>query len=382
MHDHFASWLRGVNVQLTNEVAKSRWEGVEAVVDWITQAEQVLALSLSALAVESVGADLRHKISLLIQERDASFEMIHNDAELAVLAASAIAQLLERDNEIADVAALCVATGTFGDREPEASPGLTLLARNYLTRRASDVRARVDQPAAITSASDSTKKVNKPAEIVSAAHLKDEEQGSFPAETTEALKEAVALLAEQLGKVEEDLTVLSNRLLENQALLSQESNILWWVMSGYSRDLMSTRVEASTAQLTLPVSRELADLSSSGVPPAASNEFLRYVLSSSNEEFSDSLTVMAAMEETTPEWRDRATSADQPDAAERLFPLLTGLRIGNDAPTSEEWRQVLLDLTGLSADFAAAPEVIGVQLLNELSLSCLLTNSSSAQDKG
>ena len=50
MHEHFSYWLRGANVSLTDDVAKSRWGAVEALVHWTTEPQKALRLSASAIA--------------------------------------------------------------------------------------------------------------------------------------------------------------------------------------------------------------------------------------------------------------------------------------------------------------------------------------------
>ena len=114
MHDYFAVWLGGVNVRLTDDVARSRWAAVESLVRWVTESEEALHLAASAVSVASVNSEWREEISRALQQGDASFPMIDNDAELQVLAASAAVQLFKDEGVVADVAALGVATGTFG----------------------------------------------------------------------------------------------------------------------------------------------------------------------------------------------------------------------------------------------------------------------------
>ena len=368
MHDYFAAWLRGVNVHLTDDVARSRWAAVESLVRWVTESEKALHLAASAVAVASVSSEWRPEISRALQQGDASFPMVGNDAELQVLAASAVVQLFEEEGAVADVAALGVATGTFGNREPEAAPGLAPLARDYLRRRALSVRVLVEarNRASLTvrQAGNLTKLSNE----VSDALAKDKDQGSVSPETVEALNKAVSKLKDHLIELANAEFFASNRMIESQAALSEENNILWWLINGYSRELKKPRAQASTAELVLPSAQELASLIAREVPPAASSEYLRHTLSSAKGEAPTELTVMAAMGATAIEWRALATSVGLPGGTDRLFPVHAGLHLGRDAPDEDDWNRALSERTGLSSDFAATPEEIGVHFLNELSL--------------
>ena len=365
MHDFFAAWLRGVNVHLTNDVAKSRWAAVESLVRWVTESEMALHLAASAVAVASVDTAWRQHISRALQEGDASFPMMGNDAELQVLAASAVVQLFEDEGVVADVAALGVATGTFGNREPEEAPDLAALAQEYLRRRALNVRVLVEarDRASFTvhQAGYLTKLSNDVSDALAA-------EGSVSPETVEVLNKAVSKLKDYLTELAEAEFSAYNRMIESQTVLSEENDILWWLINGYSRELEKPRAQASTAELVLPSARELASLIAREVPPAASIEYLRHTLSSAMGEAPTQLTVMEVMGATAPEWRILATSVELPKGADLLFPLSTGLRIGRDAPDEHDWNCALSDGTGLSADFSSPPEGIGVHYLNELSL--------------
>ena len=368
MHDYFAAWLRGVNVQLTDDVARSRWAAVEALVQWVTESEKALRLAASAVAVASVSSEWRQEMSRALQQGDASFPMMGNNAELQVLAASAVAQLFEDEGAFADVAAFGVATGTFGDREPEATPRLASLAREYLRRRALSVQVRVEARHRASFTVGQASYLAKLSKDVSDALAKDKDQGSVSPETVEVLNKAVSKLKDYFTELANAEFSASNRMIESQTVLSEENNILWWLINGYSRELEKPRAQASTAELVLPSARELASLIAREVPPAASTEYLRHTLSSAKGEAPTQLTVMEAMGATAPEWRILATSVELPEGADRLFPLSTGLRIGRDAPDEHDWNRALSDGTGLSADFSSPPEEIGVHFLNELSL--------------
>ena len=376
MHDFFAAWLRGVNVHLTNDVAKSRWAAVESLVRWGTESEMALHLAASAVAVASVDTAWRQHISRALQEGDASFPMKGNDAELQVLAASAVVQLFEDEGVVADVAALGVATGTFGNREPEEAPDLAALAQEYLRRRALNVRVLVEarDRASFTvhQAGYLTKLSNDVSDALAA-------EGSVSPETVEVLNKAVSKLKDNLTGLAEAEFSAYNRMIESQTVLSEENDILWWLINGYSRELEKPRAQASTAELVLPSARELSSLIAREVPPAASIEYLRHTLSSAKGGAPTKLDIMEAMCATAIEWRAVATSVELPGGTDRLFPLHAGLNIGCDTPDVDGWNRALSERTGLSSDFAASPEEIGVHFLNEISLASHFTNSESRE---
>ena len=370
MHEHFSHWLGGVNVSLTDAVAKSRWGAVEALVNWAAEPQKALRLSASAIAGASVREEWLQEISGVLRSGDASFSMIDNYAEMQVLAASTIVELFAEEGSAADTAALCVATGTFGDREPEPTRGLASLADNYLSRRAVSIRhhERALRASALTSAQMGvgTKLSNEVAEALG--------QNDYITAVT-ALDKAVSNLAKRLENVAEAESTAHNRLVRSQAALSEENGILWWVINDYSQELSRPRTQASQEELVLPSARELARLITHDVPPTASIEYLRHALSSAEGEPSPQLTVAEAMKATAPEWRDSATVVFPEDGPDHLLPVLAGLRIMSERPALGEWAQTLRDRTGLAAEFADAPEKVALQLLRELVLTHCLGSS-------
>ena len=186
-----------------------------------------------------------------------------------------------------------------------------------------------------------------------------------------ALDKAVSDLAKRLETVADADFTSHNQLVQSLAALSEENNILWWVISDYSRELGRPRGQASPQELVLPSAYELASLVTHDVPPTASIEYLRHVLSSAEGEAPSQLTVAEAMEATTSGWRDSATAASPEEDPDHLFPVLAGLRLMRETPASG-WEQALLERTGLAAEFADAPENVGLQFLHELLLTrCL-----------
>ena len=276
--------------------------------------------------------------------------------------------------------ALSVATGTFGDREPEATPGLAQLARDYLSRRAVAARIYDDAPRNPSFAPNQVAQIKRRLTTFSKALAADgedqtDEERPAPAAAVETLGKVVSSLTEHLENVATAESTARNRVVRAQAAFSEETNILWWIINGYSQDLSKPRGQVSAAELTLPSARELAGLVTHGVPPAASIDYLRHALSSADGGASEQLTIGEAMEATAPDWRESATAALPEGGPDHLFPFLTGLRIMGGVPSNDGWKHVLGDRTDLSGDFTATAEEFGLQLLRELTLSSCLVDS-------
>ena len=374
MHDYFAAWLNRVNVQINDDVTKGRWTATEALADW-TGASSAPYLAAVALDAQSVRVEQRAEISQVIQAADSSFPMIGNDAELQVLSASAIVQLFEADpGPPADIGALSVATGTFGERDPETSLGLRDIADAYLLQRALEVRRLHGVPQAAFNpghVASMTKLFNEAAERLAEVDP-DSTIANF-----ETLKQGVTSLTQHLKGVAESDASAHRTLLDNQIALAEENDVLWWVMNRHSRGLGKARAQATTAELTLPSAHELAGLLTVEPPPQATLEYLRQALSSAKGKTPRQLTVARAVEATEPEWRAKVESELPSDTPTFLFPVLAGIRLIATSPA--DLGQAMAEKTGLASTFSAAPEEIGLHFLRELTLAGRMSESASAE---
>ena len=326
MHDYFSHWLGGVTIGLTSDVAKSRWVAVEELANWANHPHKVLRLSAIAIAGPSTADANPDELIRVLQSGDASFPMIENDVEVQVLSASAIAEILTGNDAIADIASLAISTGTFGDREPDVAKGINQLSERYLLERATNSR------------------------LLSRAENNATE---WPSQFR-TIKDLAAATSSSRAE-----------LMEAQAVLAEEVNVLWWIFNGRSRLWGNSRDELSAAQLLLPSASELADLIYSPVPPIAATEFLRHVLACAQKPLPRVMKVTEAIESTPRDWR-LSIRQSMPEVIPRTLLPLTSI-VGE--PQQNENRANQLNAsTGLSGEFEFPLMQLGSQFLRELLL--------------
>jgi len=182
------------------------------------------------------------------------------------------------------------------------------------------------------------------------------------------LHKAVERLTEYIKAADASERATYDEVLRGQALLSEEVDVLWWIINGYSQELGKARDQASAAELALPSAHELADLVAAGAPPAASLEYLRHALSSTRGETPQHLTVMDAVEGPGRTWTGSVVVDLPEEIPEHLVPLISGLRILGEVLAKDDRGQFLRDRTGLAGSFAATPEEVALQFVRELSL--------------
>ncbi len=328
MHDYFSHWLGGVTIGLTGDVAKSRWVAVEKLANWANQPHKVVQLSAIAAAGPSTAGTNPDELIRVLQSGDASFPMIENDVEVQVMSASAIAEILTGNDSIADIASLAISTGTFGNREPDLANGINQLSERYLLDRATNSRMLIR---AESDAADWPSKFRT---------IKD-----LAAKTSSSHAE----------------------LMEAQAVLAEEVNVLWWIFNGRSRTWEQSRSDLSAAQLLLASAGELADLIHSPVPPFAATEFLGHVLACARKPVPRVMKVTEAIDSAPRDWR-QLISLSMPDVIPRtLLPLTSQMRESEQSPIESRADQLNAS-SGLSGEFEAPLVQLGLQFLRELLL--------------
>ena len=325
MHDYFAKWLGGVNVGLTDALAKSRWKAVNSLTKWANQPGRGLLLSLAAVSIEQLSEQELSDIQGVLQRGDSSISMINNHAEVQALAASSIVQLFNIQSPVADVAALCVATGTFGDRDPETAPELRQVAENFLLARAIAIRTCeiTERKLSFSSGRKSaiSRKLNAfKSDLTQGEEDVPSEEGFASAKLVRDLCRVVSELADDLREVAKAERNSYLQLGRYHSFLSEESDILWWIMSDFSHDLRKSRSGASVVELTLPSARELAHLIANFVPPAASKDFLRHAYSRCTDHPVRSVSIANAILATPVDWRASVIRSLPASSAASIFP--------------------------------------------------------------
>ena len=364
MHEYFSTWLEDVYVELSPDIESSRWRAVAALARWADQPEKALLLGEMSVAAGRVSNDDLGEFWRLIGEVDSSISMDENRAEVQVLAASAVIQLFEDHSEFADVAALCVATGTFGGRAPETAPGLQIAAENFLDWRAVATRTfeKPDRDQSFSSGQKGsiTKQLNR----VEAQITED------PQATASAIRELCKVVGELAGRLSRVAKAeLDTRLQfeRQQAIIAEESDILWWITNRASTDLTLLQDRRDTARFILETAWEFSNLVTQRVPPLASLEYLRHSLSVASAHNLESICIVEALSASNPEWLIFPSNSLPSRVGIHAMPILGGLNLKRQS-VDDAWESLYVEQTGLSSGTTVASDELAVQVVRESAL--------------
>ena len=135
MYDEFARWYGSVNLGDDQKVPRARWKGITTIVREADRNTIEGLLRLVHQSRQRPAPNVVDKIRQAFKRADAAFEMIGNDHELRVLAASCLAVMMKTDDFIGAVAAVTATTAGFGGvRRPDLPMDLSALGEIAIIR--------------------------------------------------------------------------------------------------------------------------------------------------------------------------------------------------------------------------------------------------------
>jgi hypothetical protein len=366
MHVDFADWYRpcttGTETRLTEELLQKRWAGVEKLAE--DSAKHALQLVRIALQKKSAPAEVVGALRSAFKEADATFQMSGNELEMSVLAGSIACQVMTVVSDEADLIALGMvcATAFLPNQLPWVTP-FTVRAQSYLDERLQTVRKAED----IRRPQVSQKKL-KPSVDAYVARIAE----NSPGPTSEAAKALVEALVQALISTTEVASEAIAELERQSRLRREETDILWWMNTGVSRDLGVSFKSLKTLAASVVAGKELASLvSPPGVLPALS--LLQGMIPplTGKGAANKSIGLIAAVKATDREWRQSVVDELDVDGIADLSPALTAIRQSLTTDEAGGWTSAYKKAEGFEADPQFQPADLGLQVHRECLLAVL-----------
>jgi hypothetical protein len=295
------------SIEPKDEFLRKRWSAVEEVCGSMTveRALNIVRLFYNMRVAHSVATELAGAV----QKHDTAFVADSREQELSVLAGAVLACILTKAPEIGDLVALAVtAYNCQGAGAPGPVPEIVQLHQKHWETRSGQQRTRVSVPDGFT------------------ALLKIEAQvAKMDAGDPKALQEAAAALRAATGKVNQLTEVIAGLQVQQQHF-REESDVLWWVTGGYSRDLGKPLTELPPAAACIVAGKELADLAVTTVGPFAARAFLHKVVEGGIPKMPKQVQLSSAIDALDPAWGQRWVDGPLPLGAEDFCPVAMAIR--------------------------------------------------------
>ncbi|NRD52516.1 hypothetical protein HRD49_12160 [Corallococcus exiguus] len=362
MHKDFGEWYRLVALEPDGARLTKRWAGVKAWATALLDSDEAL-LETVRIFQGLPSKTSRDAFLAAFREQDPAFPQ-RNDLELQVLAGASLVACVQSASEggeglrTAVLAGVAVEASSLRATEPrldevshEIFAGIHKIATEQRKRKSFD-------PSAIKVKADAAAKAMK--QVATAGDWPLLQTAVVP--VFQALLDAVRGAARELGNA-----------MHNLRCADEETDILWWVEGGCSRDSYKSWSSLKEAAAII-AGTELADLTDVALGPSNAAALLERVVSESKGEE----TALAAYVNALPDEWARARTAKLDEGKLDLVPLrLATYHRAKSAPTS--WQQYFDSSSGMKSSTQLTAARVARQAYVEAILLRTLTGANTEE---
>ncbi|MGH9739395.1 MAG: GTPase-associated system all-helical protein GASH [Candidatus Acidiferrales bacterium] len=324
MNNYFSDWYRSASISPEGIPLVKRWDGAAS---FEVDAGEIGLLAQVFYQLNPSDSSFPERFRKSINESDPTFPMSGNDRELIVLAGAALVDAMERGaRDIADLTALFLVCGAVQNvRSAIVVPGIPEIAVKYLSRR-------------------------------SVERAKPEKDGK-----EEELSKALVAAGEPYSK----LAPAFQRLQLEFPIVSEEANILWWLISETSRDVDQRWNKMPLGMACVLTGKELADLTQIIPGPIAARAFLDRAIRSGRKKVAASTSIADVVNETDKTWRGSHFSKPVPNGLEGILPLTHAVVLSVQASDGAAWQPIFKTATDIGATAKKNPDLMAYQFYLE-----------------
>ena len=279
---------------------------------------------------------------------------------MRVLAGAVLRLIIDERGQLAALASLALACGSFGPRGVTLSEHEHLdSAERYLLEHAKKIRECV-APSVVKVPNLTKTRISELFPQTAFANI-------------QALQEPLVSTLTEIGSGVSNALKAIEALSHTVKVREEELNILWWLQTGFSRHLQKTFVETGyeTGALIFPV--ELAELTSFVPGPESATAVLVHALQVAGVPSSSAtITLAKAINATPREWREKLHTELDLTSVDLLCPVLLGVQKSLETDGADEWLPVYKKACDVPIDKPYSVLGIAVQTYREQLLNSLL----------
>jgi len=355
MEKMFGDWYRTANLAPTDDLLKRRWQGVEKFADQ-ANTEEVLDLARLFYQRRPKTDGFEDKLREALHAEDSAFEMKGNDVELATLAGACLLHLV-KGRGIARSAACSAALALIcpslqGKGVCGVVPAIETEARAHLAHLSARLRSMsaeecedIELPSA-----DELSKV-----IVAAS-----KGGAWP----DGGKQLIAWL-EAIGDATSQVSDTLQAIQKDMLLHREESDILWWMTAGFSRDLEKPMSELELAGACVLAGKELGNFVKVLPGPYAAEGVIHTMLLKGDSKGAKTITLKQAVNATDRTWRTNWIAQGMTGAAFDLCPVLFAVEKSLETQDESSWTAAFKGVTQIDAAVEMLPTDLALQVYQE-----------------
>lgn len=300
MHTNFADWYREADLKADSDILENRYTAIKNYSENIDEAKCLNLVRL--LLGHTVDEAFINEFTKYFSDVDTAFPTRDNLFELSVLSGATIVNIIEVVENYDYIIALATLTGSFlphSDNPPVSD--IIFEAQKFLNDEAESLRSNllVTSSSKITSNKKIITALEKNRKNIADGEVEDHNE--LGAMFNQAISETVnqlTILAKEFQKTTKKMSTSIN-------LLSEETNILWWIFGEYSRDLNVKMSSFEPEAVCVIAGKELTDLIDTPPGPLSVDAFLTKIMESGRSDIPDKVTLKDAINKSPKDWREQ-----------------------------------------------------------------------------
>ena len=353
MHESFGEWYRSIKIDPEHEMLKKRWTSCKLTLDSLTPE---LITSLSQLYNGVLSRDNDETKALLIKDilsKDASFDTKNCDLELQLIAGTVLLRALSEKNgsKLQLMAAYALVCPSFNSKENTPLIHFIKEGEKFLRKTSANLRIDIDFQTVPQTQWD--RKIDELTQQVIAGQLPEQ-------------ADTLGNILKAIHKSNSLSITAANTYHGLHQLRTEESNILWWLVGGYSKDNEKLFSKLSSLESCLIIGKELAYFTLVAPGPFSVKAIIDRSLSATTNYGEDKFSLTKIINGTDKNWVKQWINDIRDFRYINLCPILFALVNSFDPNLKEGWQKRFNALFNTTTLSKVTPLEAAFQLYNEL----------------
>jgi len=360
MHKDFAEWYRTAKIVPNGEWLSKRWEAIENLFPKSINNESLLELVRLFRLKPVKDNKFLEKYLGAFQASDPAFPMRNNKVELGVLAGASIIYLLANSSpDVVDSLALAtICSGCQGIGPPVPVQEIEVLVGKALLERSASLHLGGHVPE--IKAPQNIKKMSKLLENFQSVCT-----GNNLQTIAQPIKDQTELLVQGINALASSTIEAIDGLGKLLQFQQEETNVLWWLFGGNSRDLKRPISNLGLPAASIITGKELSDLTEVLPGPISAEAFLDKMLSASRPKRHKSTTIQEAVNMSPRDWRIQIASKTDITIVEDFCPILFAVKKSIETIGDEDWLPAFKTATSIDLKAEIDPLRLSMQMYQE-----------------
>lgn len=334
MNKNFAEWYRIANIEPTSERLENRWSGITYFIENQLKNDNIFEL-VKMFYSRPTQEEFREKFVECFVDEDSVFDR-NNELELSILAGTTLVEIIE-NYKFNMLPIFATISFSFSEVSPVIPSILKTIKETFIKETCSTREEILDED-------DETYKCPKSNEILK---VLDENQPIWTSDIQGALIEYIT----ETSKYLKDLGEKEKYHRKTTDIYAEDSQILWWMMSGWCNDLDKPFHKIKQVDASPFIGKELADKIKILPGPYSAKAVIHKMLECCNKKNKcKMITLKDIIENLDATWKIKCLKEYDINGIEEITPIMFAISKSLTVDEGEDWNPQFKKIVGCRAE--------------------------------